>query len=748
MNLNLYNVVIKLCNIIFDHKNSSSFIKQYFQLLTSMIKNHGVLEACKTLKYMRLHVTRYLCGKPLKVNKMGIGLKDGWPKKLLFLRPLASGSLEDKKLLLTILLLSRTLKLEGSQKDKLKPNYQTIIEQSKEKKILPSGYINYFVKRFQLKSARPKFSRDNIYLSTKAGPHGPATISAQDSVVKHRFHVLKWLGNLTDTVGFNYLMDSVRFFVHKRHKPRNKNVLTHPYTGKISFVYDPECKLRLIGILDYYTQLFLKPIHDELFKLIKKFPCDRTFTQDPRHVWEENEESFWSLDLSSATDRFPINLQKRLLTRIFDQELSNSWASLLSQRDFITPEGKPVRYGAGQPMGSYSSWIAFTITHHLLVHWCGFLCGYDDFNQYILLGDDIVIKNDKVARKYISWCKSLGVDISEAKTHVSKDTYEFAKRWFHRGNEITGLPMVGIINNIGNPFIVFTILFDHFKIKMNYMSCNIPLIFVISKLYKDLKILYYKKTKIGKIRKIFIRSKFININRFLIRLETLQLGLDRAFGFLTEESLRIFLHKVIKNDSYLVPTSRAVLFEELNRILGDGLVRLVSQNLDNTSKIISNLITRSEILCDDFDVNYLRKYPIFRSILNHCVLAEEAISKWGFSSDLLMASKELVQLDINNLFDKERNKILSLLNIGKILSSGIHVINQDTDSVKVLMAWAERRKLMVQIPNIMSKLINDLDIIDQGHYMSKTVEDQWFFTQVHHKEFMKNYRKELKKKGQ
>jgi hypothetical protein len=44
------------------------------------------------------------------------------------------------------------------------------------------------------------------------------------------------------------------------------------------------------------------------------------------------------------------------------------------------------------------------------------------------LGDDIVIKNDKVAQLYVKWTNYLGVDISMHKTHVSNDTYEFAKR--------------------------------------------------------------------------------------------------------------------------------------------------------------------------------------------------------------------------------------------------------------------------------------------------------------------------------
>jgi UTP-glucose-1-phosphate uridylyltransferase len=63
-----------------------------------------------------------------------------------------------------------------------------------------------------------------------------------------------------------------------------------------------------------------------------------------------------------------------------------------------------------------------------VVAWAAYLVGKKPFTNYIILGDDIVIKDDKVAKKYISIMHKLGVSISESKTHVSTDTYEFAKR--------------------------------------------------------------------------------------------------------------------------------------------------------------------------------------------------------------------------------------------------------------------------------------------------------------------------------
>lgn len=54
-----------------------------------------------------------------------------------------------------------------------------------------------------------------------------------------------------------------------------------------------------------------------------------------------------------------------------------------------------------------------------------------------------------------------GVDISLAKTHVSKDTYEFAKRWIRGGKEVTGLPVRGISDHHSDPKRIYMILMDY-----------------------------------------------------------------------------------------------------------------------------------------------------------------------------------------------------------------------------------------------------------------------------------------------
>jgi hypothetical protein len=53
--------------------------------------------------------------------------------------------------------------------------------------------------------------------------------------------------------------------------------------GKISIVKDPELKRRPIAMLDYNSQMLLRPIHDDLLNNLSKLPQDRTFNQDPNN---------------------------------------------------------------------------------------------------------------------------------------------------------------------------------------------------------------------------------------------------------------------------------------------------------------------------------------------------------------------------------------------------------------------------------------------------------------------------------
>jgi Mitovirus RNA-dependent RNA polymerase len=63
----------------------------------------------------------------------------------------------------------------------------------------------------------------------------------------------------------------------------------------------------------------------------------------------------------------------------------------------------------------------------MVVQYSAFLVGEYPTKSYIMLGDDVVITKDKIAKQHIELTKKLGVETSPMKTHISKTTYEFAK---------------------------------------------------------------------------------------------------------------------------------------------------------------------------------------------------------------------------------------------------------------------------------------------------------------------------------
>jgi hypothetical protein len=56
------------------------------------------------------------------------------------------------------------------------------------------------------------------------------------------------------------------------------------------------------------------------------------------------------------------------------------------------------------------------------------MCGKKNFQDYLVLGDDVVIANNEVASNYSDLMKSLGLEINMSKSLVSDRGCEFAKR--------------------------------------------------------------------------------------------------------------------------------------------------------------------------------------------------------------------------------------------------------------------------------------------------------------------------------
>jgi hypothetical protein len=133
-----------------------------------------------------------------------------------------------------------------------------------------------------------------------------------------------------------------------------------------------------------------------------------------------------------------------MLRGILGVSLSELWEALLIlpfDVPFIKTKGLKFRFRVGQPLGAYSSWAAFSLTHHAMVQFCAQKTGLYKgkwFTRYALLGDDIVIACESVAILYKKVLNKIGVDISLPKTIESNNgSCEFAKRFIWKGHDVS-----------------------------------------------------------------------------------------------------------------------------------------------------------------------------------------------------------------------------------------------------------------------------------------------------------------------
>lgn len=64
---------------------------------------------------------------------------------------------------------------------------------------------------------------------------------------------------------------------------------------------------------------------------------------------------FYSVDLTKATDRFPIRVISLVLGLIFGADFVSHWERIMVGLPFRSPDGSDVTYNRGNPMGAYSS---------------------------------------------------------------------------------------------------------------------------------------------------------------------------------------------------------------------------------------------------------------------------------------------------------------------------------------------------------------------------------------------------------
>lgn len=108
----------------------------------------------------------------------------------------------------------------------------------------------------------------------------------------------------------------------------------------------------------------LKPLHDILIFCLRSIKTDATYHQEKIFAWSDRMrvmgKPIYSLDLSRATDRLPVDLQEEVLCLILeDPKLSAAWSGIIKSISFLWRTGGSkdtvISYAVGQGMGLYSS---------------------------------------------------------------------------------------------------------------------------------------------------------------------------------------------------------------------------------------------------------------------------------------------------------------------------------------------------------------------------------------------------------
>nr|AWY10990.1 RNA-dependent RNA polymerase [Sclerotinia sclerotiorum mitovirus 32] len=416
--------------------------------LQTVLNNNGPLYTIKYIKAIRGNFYNYLSGNVLR-NSLARSTSDGIPVILGDLIPLVRGGHKRAiALILTILTATRSLKIQSE------PDLTTITQPLKGDvpdltKHMASFWRSLGYKPISAFSLPRKLKVNEKVYRLSNGPNGRALNTALQDIQYIPATLAASLTKISPLIGarirnFKNPVFS-EFFDRIYHKFDNNKKCCR----RLSVFPDKEAKMRVVGVVDHYSQLALKPLHNWLSVCLSKIKQDCTLEQGrfKQLLLNKNIDIFYSVDLTAATDRFPIQVIEQLLKFQLPHEYVDAWKEVMVGQPFEY-RGSLYKYNAGNPMGAYSSFNSFALTHHFLIYHCCKELGVRwKTLPYSLLGDDIVIGNKLVGEMYMKLISSLHVDYSLAKTHRSDRFFEFAKRVFLDGEEITPFPVSSLKEN-------------------------------------------------------------------------------------------------------------------------------------------------------------------------------------------------------------------------------------------------------------------------------------------------------------
>lgn len=251
-------------------------------------------------------------------------------------------------------------------------------------------------------------------------------------------------------------------------------------------------------------------------------------------------------------------------------------------------------------MGAYSSFVSFALTHHYIIYRCCRLANKRWKSlPYALLGDHIVICDQEVAILYKETLKSLGVEFSSAKSHESLHFYEFAKRIFYKGSEVSPFPFSSLNECSKTTFMLSTLLWE-----LKRKECWVPVESLLSSVAD-----FYRQV-LG-WRRSYINKKVVRQSRLCLGV------LDVAHGYKRVDEV---INDFIKVLGLPLPPLQ---YEVCRNIFLNCIVQSFADSntlqvdLDNTSKIpLSFLSDKLENDFYEYQQLFKQSDPNYQVLLN------------------------------------------------------------------------------------------------------------------------------------
>lgn len=395
------------------------------------VKSQGIVNALSHLKNMGDQVISFVSHSGYSAPWVS-KTRDGYPKRWLVLKPYPEAiQLRVAKMARAIVLTSPTPKMVSKLRDAATSPY--LGEENGISEV--SRLVSLGLTSWNL--PKPNFDIRYKSVFSSARTYTNRSVPIGTSVGLDFDSLLGTFRSWKDIIVTLPDWEQVFYPVHPSWIGRNASSRpNHTHVGELGGVMENGGKLRIFAAPNVVINNLLEPLQVWLDKHRNAIHMDVFRRQEDGALWAQSKlqagKSIQSIDLSSATCRFPMETQMWLLgllnapiefIKLYTLVARGSWKV---QPHMVEHFGEDLQWSVGQPLGTNPSMSTFALCHSLMLIGLCVQLDLDPSDSFRILGDDVVTSSSDLANAYRLVIKNAGIEISEHKSYDSSSYAEFA----------------------------------------------------------------------------------------------------------------------------------------------------------------------------------------------------------------------------------------------------------------------------------------------------------------------------------